>query len=276
MYPEDISVVEQIRARLILVEMLRLIPKFTELWDQARSSVSPALDSIIPEFRDKLQNMSPEGRDALMVSSSDLGLWQLCSEEAVAEAVDFAKWLEDLCQRTNDVAKKEGWTVDYRSQLQAIVEPLMVPGLVDAMMVCDMKQWGLDWPGGSVQGPGRDLLETLLCRDLTGLGPSELALETPGRIRKKIRKSVAPLARHIQRYDLQQRIGLWVLNKVCGLTIPEITRHFDSDKAWEGVGLSSQRWIEQQIREATSVLGANVPTGRPKKRAVFGYWDKMG
>ena len=99
----------------------------------------------------------------------------------------------------------------YHSRLQALVEPLGVPGLLEVMEILDyIKGWEfhrcLDGP---IAGPMSDLLEASLVRWFTDLSPAEAMWETKSQIAERMERKLGPLKRHLKRWDLEQRIRLW-------------------------------------------------------------------
>lgn len=120
-----------------------------------------------------------------------------------------------------------------------------------------------------------DLLEMMLVRELTDLSPTEAALETPGRLRRRTKQKLAPLGRHLRRHNLQQRIRLWVQNVVRDETIEKIAGKLTKYKeSFEGE-TDPYEWVQQQIQEATKILGAKRPPGRPRKGGVLCQWKMM-
>ena len=129
---------------------------------------------------------------------------------------------------------------------------------------------------GPIAGPSPDLLQNAAIRALTDLSPVEAATETPGRLRQRARRKVAPLRWHMKRYHLAERIQLWVRNVVYGQSIGSIANELQLDEEREAHGEVPDEWIKRQIHGITGILGAKRRSGRPRKGGVLRVWKSIG
>lgn len=283
---EAIGFLDSLLAKHMLLIELRQIPEFAKLTWGSHYALGQVIETIRPEFVRVLEAMSPEGRAALYTMGKKP--YSLHSEEAIREAEEAATKLYSTMRQLNETEQL------VRAQLELVVRPLGVPWLLDAMIVQDMRESGyLDffdqWRSGNknresdetgsggeefMEGPWRDLVETFLVK-LTDLSPIEAALETPAHMRHRTNVKLAPLGRHTKRYDLQQRIHLWVRNVVSGNSISDIAKEFTWDGERRLSRMASEAWLRRQIREATKILGVKRPSGRPGKGGVLRTWKLM-
>ena len=219
-------------------------------------------------------SMTPSGRGAFAASEGPVfGLYDEAPRE---EALRVNQLVIDMEQSLERVLTDYGGTEHYIDQLRSLVNPLGLPALTDTLKVVDAMRWGLHTTlseAGTIQGPFRDTLESAALKGLTDLGPADLARESPARIRRRIKRKIAPLGRHINRYDLAGRIGLWVLHVVYG----EHQHSIASRLQEEGEVLPDRDplgWIKKQIGEASQILGASR-RGRPRKWGVLRHWKLM-
>lgn len=260
-------------ARYLLLFKLCQISEFSQLWQEARQIPGQLIDLIRPKIKDIIGGMSAEGRGVLLSGETAHTLY---GESATGEARERASKLRALCRAVDELSEEQNIDVNYSSSIQAIVEPLGVPGLADIMMALDMQQWGLTHLlSGPVAGPFFDIQEMMLVRELTGLSPAEAALETPGRLRKRTRQRLAPLGRHLKRYYLKQRIRLWVQNVVYGETIEKIAGRLAKREESPQRETHPYEWVRRQIQEATKILGVKRRPGRPPKKGVLHKWKIM-
>lgn len=267
---EDLSFIDNWLARFFLAAELRQIPEFRECWAQAREAQEPLARAVTPKLEAIGASLSPEGRGALLMSQAGHGLaaYGLYEAEALQEAEAAARGISAI-----EVAWRE---TDYHSRLQALVEPLGVPGLADAMEILDNAEgWKLhQYMAGPIAGPMSDLLEVSVVRGLTGLSPSEAMSETKGQIARRIDRTVGPIRLHFKRHALAKRISLWVQNVVYGESIDSIARRLHCCGSRE-TDAEPYEWVRQQIREASEILGAERRSGRPRKGGVLRHWKLM-
>jgi len=213
---EDIDSIDTLIAKPLLVIELLNISEFRMLWQQARSIPEVVIMTVKPRLEVIFAGLSPEGRGALLAGENAVSFY---SEAAVDEAKKVMIRLQYL-KDVEEVLVKAGVPLDYQPRLEALVRPLGVPALADIMTLLDVKEWGIDkLLVGPIEGPSRDLLESMLIRGMTELSPAEAMSETPAAIRKRITRKIGPLSRHLKRFALQGRIRLWVLNVVYGESI---------------------------------------------------------
>jgi hypothetical protein len=203
-------------------------------------------------------------------------VWRLYDTAAINQAVGLVKALK---AETDAVSKALGdkidWhgSVSYRTGLDSLLQPLGVPDLTELLMAWDQHVWGWDrviHGTGPIAGPFRDLLEIEMMKGITDLGPVKLAKESPRQVRRRMEQKVAPLKHHHFRGDgpfhgLRQRIRLWALNNVYGKTLSGIAETLELDESRIANGVPTHRWAEEQVRDATRILGVKVPSGRPRK-----------
>jgi len=265
---ERIAFIDTLLAKFLLVSELLQISEFAALWGQAKEIPEQVVGIIKPKLEAIFINLSEEARGALLLGGK---AYDLYDNNAINEAEAAALGLKLLCNSVNGLLQKEGIQPEYRSDLEVLVKPLGVPDLVDVMMILDMKEWGIDrLLSGPVSGPTRDLLETILFRELTGLSPVEAISKTQISLRRRVRQKVGPLGRHLKRYALQRRVGLWVRNVVLGQTITDIACEESAI-----TGFSSYEWVKRQIREGNKILEVKRQPGRPRKGGVLRQWKLM-
>jgi hypothetical protein len=214
-------------------------------------------------------SLSPAGRGALLLASGKVvGLYD---EHAETEARLAAIKLNQLGAAVNEFCQNKGITSDYLPILKLIVEPLGVPDLAEVIMAYDIKGWGIDRIlAGPIDGLAHDLLASRIIHDLTNLSLADAFSETRTQFNQRVMHKVGPLARHVKKYALQQRIQLWVRNVVYGESIRQI-----AESMVPIVGYSSDDWVKQQIRDASRILGVKRLTGRPRKGGVIRHWKLM-
>ncbi len=260
---EAIQFIDERFAKCMLIVELSHIPEFVDLWRRARSPVSPFVEAIRPHLEAVGISLSPEARDAIIMSEKGSGLYD---EQTFREAEVAQKTAELYLQAAVQAAETQGAVSEYQRRLEALLEPLGVPELVAYVVALDARIWGLlQAVKGPVSGPAADSLESTLLEAFTGLRPFEAASESPANISKRIARRTAPLRYHLERYDLEQRMHLWVRNVVFGEQIDKIAKATDY----------SEEWVRDQIRDAAKILGAKRATGRPKKGGVSQQWKMM-
>jgi hypothetical protein len=299
---------DRLFGKVFLILELFQIPEFLRLWAKAFEKQYIAVESIIACHRTALDQISPEGREAftgravVQIQAAE-GRKAFIITESGAEAARRygAKAVLEACVVTNvlnEATKQLGQiigdqiddmgSVSYRVALENLVGPLGVPGLPIIIMTLEGVARGWHERLASVcaidgslrEGWLRDQLEAHVLKGLTDLSPAQLAKEPPRRIRRRMAQKIAPLKRHYFRGDgpfrsLRQRIHLWVRNKVLGETISEIAQDLQSDESRSVAGVSPQSWVEQQIGEATRILGAKVSSGRPRKGGMLRQWKRV-
>ena len=293
-------------SRFILVFHLDQIPEFKELWARART----LLDAAMPVFNKGLQvyleKLSPMGRGAFLASQGPLlGLYDDDAHAEGTRAALFVELSEKLLNLVisappdvqtlgnlqdvlpagtldpTDIKALEGLLNEvlrataaprapsshgnYRNELEEVAVPLGVPGLADILLLLDMRRWGTTQvvvAAGPVEGPIVDQIQMMI---LKGLGIPPLDMANRRQALKRSQRALSPATYHLQRKDLIQPIGFWVLNKVYGKTLTQIaqSQNFDPE------------WVREQVREATRLLQAQVPTGRPRKEGVLRQWQMM-
>lgn len=272
---EAIGVLDGLLARTYLIQKLEEISEFAELHKRAGGLAEIVLNHLRPQLASYFASMSPEGRGALGLSGSPAA--GLYDESARQEARGALELIWSVQRLASGKLSELGKSYDYVAELQAILEPLGVPKLEDTLMVYDMERWGMQRllvDSGPVAGPYRDLLETEVMRHLTDLGPAELARESRREIEKRIKRKASPLARHLGRYNLSNRIEFWILNVVFGATYEQISVVLQAHEERVANGASPYQWVRTQIRDAHHILGAKR-SGRPAKGGVLAKWKLM-
>jgi hypothetical protein len=307
--PERVEATDRLLGKILLILELFEIPEFRRLWGKAFEKQyrvvegiiachQAALNQISPEGREAftrqavVQIQAPEGRTVFAITESGAEVLSSYGPKAFYEALVVTKALNEatkqLEQSIGDQIDDMG-SASYRVALENLVGPLGVPNLALIIMALDWKVWGWYERLANVYPMDRSLreggwlreqLEAAVLKGLTDLSPAQLAKESPGRIRRRMERKVAPLMRRYFRggepFDvLRQRIHLWIRNKVYGETLTEIARDLQSDESRRATGVSPQSWVEQQIGEATHILGAKVSSGRPRKGGVLRRWERV-
>ena len=263
---EDIKLIDNILARFYLAAELVQIPEFRQVWAPAYLAHERLVSAVKTRLEAVGAMLSTAGRGALLMGEASRVLYD---GEALREAERAAAGIMTI--------DAELRSVEYRSRLGALLEPLGVPGMAEVMEVLgDVRGCGLHRTlAGPVSGPASDLLESAIIRGFTDLSPAEAMSETRGRIGRRIERKVSTLASHHKRYDLAGRVRLWVRNVVYGEPIDSIAdglqRGGDSSMSTE-----PGEWVRQQIREAGEILGARRGGGRPRKGGVLRHWKLMG
>lgn len=272
---EEIAFMDTLLAKYLLINELLQIYEFAELWEQAKRNIpGEVIKEIKSGLEDIFTDLSPEARGALSIGEKAYALYD---ENALNEAEAAAIRFKLLCDSLNAKMQNGDMQPKYSHDLEALVQPLGVPGLVDMMMFLDMKEWGIAQIfTGPIAGATRELLESKLLQDLIGLTPIQAISETRTSIRKRVRRNVSPLSRHFKRYALHQRIQLWVRNVVHGEPIRNIAFGLrDEVNRIEDEGYDRDSWIKKQIKDASRVLGFKRLSGRPRKGGVLRQWKLM-
>ena len=283
---KDIEEIDHLWGKFFLVWELFQIEEFVALWWPALQRQSRAMQAIPTDFAHRMTRMSPEGRGAFIAMASGSEAWRLHSEDAIVEASLLANILTDGAAKASQVLGDQlNWygSVSYRTILEYLVAPLGVSGLTEVIIAWDMEVfgWRIDESiFGNTSGPFKEYLEQGILRTLTELSPAGLAKETPGRIRARMERKVAPLRRHYFSgaepfQGLRQRIHFWVLNKVRGKTIFKVTQSLGSNKGRIDSGEFPESWVQEQIKDANRILRAKLPRGRPPKGGVIRQWKTM-
>ena len=268
--PESIEVFDRWQALILVAWALRAVPDdFVRLWRPAYDRLAAAVREALPEIVRRLADLSPEGRGAAIAFGSPSLLLQ--PEAAQLEGVSFRAALEQLFGTHAGAA-----FASYLSTIDELLEPLAVEGLADILLLIDLKEIGLFEQlkeAGGVAGRWWDALETGLLRDITGLGPADLAKTTPGRIRERIRRKSGPLARHMKTYDLEQRVLLWIRNKVSGDTQAEIALQLQ-EAGKVATGGDPEARIRKHVQDINKLFRVH-PLGRPRKGGALAYWNQL-
>ncbi len=259
---EDIRLIDSILARFYLAAELVQIPEFRQVWAPAYLAHERLASAVKPRLEAIGAGLSPEGRGALLLGESSRGLYD---GEALREAEIAAAGIVSI--------EAELGSSDYRFRLEALLEPLGVPGMAEVMEVLgDARGCGLHRSlPGPVAGPAADLLESAVIRGFTDLGPAEAMSETRGRIGRRIERKVSALASHQKRHDLAGRVRLWVRNVVYGESIGSIADQLQREGD-RNMNAEPGEWVRQQVREAGEILGVRRGTGRPRKGGVLRHW----
>ena len=263
---EVIDSADTLMAKCWLVLALVEIDEFTVLWSRAKQIPDVIIKTIRPKLEEISTSLSPTGRGALLAASGEVtGLYD---EHTEAEALLAATKLNRLGDAINELCQNNGITSDYLPILKLLVEPLGVPDLAEVIMAYDIKEWGIDRIlAGPIDGLAHDLLASRIIQDLTDLSLADAFSETRTQFNQRVMHKVGPLARHVKKYALQQRIQLWVRNVVYGESIRQI-----AESMVPNVGYSSDDWVKQQIQDASRILGVKRLTGRPRKGGVIRHW----
>ncbi len=259
---EAIRLIDGLLARFYLAAELVQIPEFRQVWAPAYLAYERQASMVKPRLEAIGAGLSPEGRGAFLLGESSRGLYD---DEALREAEIAAAGIMAI--------EADLGSVEYRSRLEALLEPLGVPGMAEVMEILgDARGCGLyrTW-AGPVAGPAVDLLESVVIRGFTDLGPVEAMLETRGQIARRIERKVNFLASHCKRYDLAGRVRLWVRNVVYGESIGSIADGLQRDGDGK-MNADPGEWVRQQVREAGEILGARRGSGRPRKGGVLRHW----
>ena len=259
---ETITLIDNTLARFYLAAELLQIPEFRQVWTPAYLGHERLVSAVKPRLEAVGAGLSPEGRGALLMGGSSRGLY---GDEALREAEKAAAGIMTI--------EAELRSVEYRSRLGALMEPLGVPGMVEVMQVLGgVRGCGLHRAlAGPVAGPASDLLEAAVIRGVTDLSAAEAMSETRGQIGRRIERKVSTLASHHKRYDLAGRVRLWVRNVVYGESIGSIADSLQCDEAGN-MSTEPGQWVRQQVREAGEILGARRGSGRPRKGGVLRHW----
>jgi hypothetical protein len=266
---EVIDSADTLMAKCLLVLALVEIDEFTMLWSRAKQIPDVIIKTIRPKLEEISTSLSPAGRGALLAASVEVtGLYD---EHTEAEALLAATKLKRLGEAVNEFCQNKGITPDYLPILKLLVEPLGVPDLAEVIMAYDIKEWGIDRIlAGPIDGLAHDLLASRIIHDLTDLSLADAFSETRTQFNQRVMHKVGPLARHVKKYALLQRIQLWVRNVVYGESIRQI-----AESMVPNVGYSSDDWVKQQIQDASRILGVKRLTGRPRKGGVIRDWKLM-
>lgn len=266
---EVIASADTMMAKCLLVLALAEVDEFTVLWKQAKQNPELIIKAIKPELEEIARSLSPAGRGSLLAANGEvMGLYD---EHTEAEALLVATKLNRLGDAVNEFCQNKGIASDYLPILKLLVEPLGVPDLADVILAYDIKEWGIDRIlAGPIDGLAHDLLASRIIQDLTDLSLADAFSETRTQFNQRLMHKVGPLARHVKKYSLLQRIQLWVRNVIYGESIRQIAESMVPD-----VGYSSDEWVKQQIRDASRILGVKRLTGRPRKGGVIRDWKLM-
>ena len=286
MDPQDFSEIDHLIGKVFLVWELFQTKEFVALWWPALQRQARAMWAIPSDFADRMTRMSPEGRAAFFAMASGSQAWRHHAQQATEEAGILADFLvASATKASQELGEQIDWygSVSYRTTLEYLVAPLGVPGLTEVIIAWDMEVFGWRMDEAifsNATGPFKDHLEQAILGTLTELSPAGLAKETPGRIRARMKRKIAPLSRHYFSgaepfRGLRQRIHLWVLNKVQGNTIFEVAQSLGSNEDRIANGEFPESWVQEQIQDANRILKAKLPKGRPPKGGVIRQWKTM-
>ena len=267
--PETIEAVDRLTALTRVAQSLRAVPDFVRLWRPAYDGLAAGVWEALPEIKRRWAALSPEGRGAAVALGSPSLFLQ--PEAAQLEGVAYRAEADRLFGTHAEAA-----FASYLSTIDKLLAPLAVEGLANALLSIDMKEIGLSEQlkeAGGVAGPWLDAVETGLLRDLTDLGPKDLANTTPGRVRGRIRRKSGPLARHMKTYDLKRRVQFWFVNKILGVRQADIASQLQEADEVAVAGDPEAR-IRKSIQDINKLFGTRQP-GRPKKGGVLAYWNEL-
>ncbi len=260
---EAIQCIDTHFAKCILVTELLRIPEFVYLWQRARADVSSLMEAIRLHCEAIGPSLSPMARDAIVMGEKGYGLYD---EDTIREVKWASVMMQAICQAGEQAAEIIGIVSEYQCRMHHLFEPLGVPELTDYAVILDMRIWGLHQIfAGPVSGHAYNSMEVTVFEIFTDLRPNELAWESPANIRKKLDRKTAPLRSHMAKYDLNKRIQLWIRNVVLGEQISRIASEIHE----------SDRWVQEQIIDATKTLEARRAIGRPPKDGVLRQWKLM-
>ena len=231
-----------------LLLKLTEIPEFAKLWEDARRNVEKAFKAMRPELEKVFS--------------------RLYDKDARKEAARALVELRVLTTAMNKVLQKHGLQGDYEKRLSSLIEPLLVPGLLDLMKTQDAMRWNLtQLVDGPIEGPMKNQMESEFIKFFTDYSPLEAAKETPGRFRDRMQRKTAPVRLHLNKFDIAKRIDLWIENRVLGQTIQEIADEI-------GGRLDNRprpyEWEKNQIRQANEMLETTQRRGRPRNGGATG------
>jgi len=165
---EDIDSIDSLIAKTLLVIELLNIPEFRMLWQQARSIPEVVITAVKPNLELIFAGLSPEGRGALLAGEKAALFYPEATVDEAKKVMIRLQYLKEI----DEVLVKAGVQLDYQPRLEALVRSLGVPALADTMRLLDVKEWGIDkLMAGPIEGPYRDLLESMFIRGMTDLGP---------------------------------------------------------------------------------------------------------
>ena len=267
--PEAIEALDRWKALIIVASALRAIPDFVRVWKPAYDRLAAALEEARPDVMRRWTNLSPEARGAAMAFGSPSFLAQ--PDQAQLDGAAYRAEADQLFDAHAGAAFES-----YRSRIDELLDPLAVEDLANTLLMIDVKATGLFEQlkeAGGVAGPWRDALEAELFRGLTDLGPADLAKTTPGRVRGRIKRKSGRLARHLKTYDLEQRVKLWIMNKVFGIPQGAIASHLQAAGEAVASGDPAAR-IRRHIRDVNRLFGTH-PRGRPQKGGMLAHWNQL-
>lgn len=266
--PDAIEAWDRSAALNLVARLLREVPAFSRLWKPAYDRLSAALHEVLPSVIQRWGGLSPEGRAAAIAFGSPS--FSVQATQAQGEGAAYRADADRL------FAPAEAALMAYESQINELLAPLGVDGLAYTLLMIDLNTIGLFRrlkEAGGVAGPWRDAFETELFRDLTGLGPADLAKTPPGQVRARMKRRSGPLGRHLKTYDLLGRVELWVKNKVFGVTQADLASQLAAaPDARESADPEGR--VRKSIQDVNRLFGTSQP-GRPRKGGALAYWKGL-
>ena len=259
--------VDRLRALVLIATRLKEIPAFVRLYKPVADELTTAFRVVQPAITERWAQLSPEGRGAVIAAGSP-GFF-LQSEDAQAEASSYLQEMDRLMKPRAGVQLGA-----YRVRVADLLAPLRVEGLLDALLVVELKEQGMfDRPkdASPFAGPAWDGLEAGLLRALTDLGPVDASVMPLGAIQARARRKLGSLTRHLTTYDLSQRVDLWILSRVFGKSGLQIA----SDMQEAGVVEPDRDPIDRvrkHLREMNKLLGSQ---SRRAEVGAFDHWNSL-
>lgn len=269
---EAISTIDTFFGKIYLAEALFQIPEFNNLWEIVTRIPKAVIGITFPSILEVLARLSPESRGIVLFGGGEYSSYT----ENIPGEVNLANnKLEAINFIVNEALEKVGLPQDIWYPLEALIKPLGVPDLNIALVLSAIPEWSPELSAGvrklQVSGPGRELFESMLIKELTDLSPAEALGESRGLLRQRIHRKISPLSRHYKRYDLEKRIQLWIRNVVYGESMQSIGLSLQDDETRSACREPGE-WVRMQIRDASKILGVKRISGRPRKGGVLRYW----
>ena len=267
MPPDAVRDLDRLRAIVLIATRLKAMPAFVRLYKPVADELATAFGVVQPAIRERWVQLSPEGRGAVIAAGSP-GFF-LQPEDAQSEASSYLQEIDRLMKPRAGVQLGA-----YRVRVAELLAPLRVEGLLDALLVVELKEQGLfdrSKDASPLAGPAWDGLEAGILRALTDLGPVEASVMPLGAIQARARRKLGSLTRHLTTYDLPQRVDLWILNRVYGKSALQIAS--DMQKA----GLVEQDRdpldrVRRHLRETKELLGTQ---SRRAEVGAFDHWNSL-
>ena len=260
--------VDRLLALVYIRSRLTQIPEFIRIWQPVIEDLVTALKNVQPEIGDRWEQLSPEGRGAVIAVGAPGFLLQ--PEEAQVEGASYVQEAGGL-MRT-----QVGGQLDaYRAQMAKLLAPLTVPDLEDMFLIVDLKEYGVFdrlKDAHPIAGPLRDSLESAFLRALTDFGPADAAAMPPGKVQARVQRKLGSFVRHAKTYDLVQRVDLWFLNRVLGKSPLQIASEMQETGLVEA-GMDPGDRVRKYIREMNVLL--DTPHRRRAETGAFEAWKDL-